>query len=405
LDYIATNSLSLNGGTIAGITRGANLTLPSPGMAGSLGSNKAIVIDDLSSPTVTINQASTQSDPTSTLPINFTVVFSEPVDVSTFIAADDITQTGTATGITWVIADTGDHRVFILSATTVTGTGTITVIPSIAAGAVDDTVGNPNPPIGLGDNIVTFMVPTPTPTPTSTRTATRTPTGTRTPSRTPTPAPTPTRTYIPPVGRPIINEFLPRPGFDWNQDGKVDVFDEFIEIKNIGNADISLSGWILDDEANQGSSPFTLPAVTLKVGERMVFYGLQSNILLSDGGDTVRLIHPNGKIYDAHTYAIAKVEDKSVCRLPDGNGSWYEDCVPTPNITNTRKGTIPSMPGGKAFESPVCGLPDTLPADFLFAECRGYGANIWHSFYWDQFGWQGGLYIPANMSKWESFVE
>jgi len=224
------------------------------------------------------------------------------------------------------------------------------------------------------------------------------------------PAPTPVPTIAPaPViillGRPIINEFLARPGFDWNQDGKVNVDDEFIEIKNIGNADISISGWTLDDEANLGSNPFTLPAINLKVGERKVFYGLQTNILLSDGGDTVRLINPSGKIFDSYTYPIAKIEDHSFCRLVDGNGSWFDDCLPTPNFTNTREGVVPSLPGGGVFESPVCDLPDTLPADFLFAECRGFGANIWDSFYWDKFGWQGTQYIPGQMSKWESFVE
>ena len=232
---------------------------------------------------------------------------------------------------------------------------------------------------------------------------------TATPTKTVSPTPAPTRrppnTAPPPVGRPIINEFLARPGFDWNQDGKVNVYDEFIEVKNIGNAAISLSGWKLDDEANMGSNQFTLPAVTLKVGERLVFYGLQTNILLSDGGDTVRLLNPGGKIYDAYTYSIAKVEDESVCRLPDGYGSWYEDCIPTPNLTNTREGVAPSMPGGESFESPVCELPDTLPADFLFAECRGFGANVWDAFYWDKFGWQGVLYILERTSRWESFVE
>ena len=63
------------------------------------------------------------------------------------------------------------------------------------------------------------------------------------------------------------------------------------------------------------------------------------------------------------------------------------------------------MPDGEHFESPVCELPDTLPADFLFAECRGYGANIWRSMYWDKTGWQGDQFVPENMSKWESFVE
>jgi uncharacterized repeat protein (TIGR01451 family) len=222
-------------------------------------------------------------------------------------------------------------------------------------------------------------------------------------------APTPTPITIPPTAipivRPIINEFLARPGFDWNQDGKVDVFDEFIEIKNIGITDVNLKDWQLDDEEDSGSSPFKLPTLILKPGQHAVFYALQTNILLSDGGDTVRLLNPGGKIYDAYTYPIAKAEDQSVCRLPDGNGSWYEDCVPTPNLINSREGEVPSMPGGGVFESPVCQLPDTLPADFLFAECRGYGADIWHSFYWDQFGWQGDQYVPENMSKWESFVE
>jgi uncharacterized repeat protein (TIGR01451 family) len=230
-----------------------------------------------------------------------------------------------------------------------------------------------------------------------------TPTLIGTTTRTPTPSRTPT--LIPVVGRPVINEFLARPGFDWNRDGKVDVFDEFIEIKNYGVADVNIGGWKLDDEANQGSTAFTLPSVVLKPGQRAVFYGLQTNILLSDGGDTVRLLNPSGKVYDAYTYSLVKVEDRSVCRLPDGSGSWYEDCVPTPNLINSREGAVPSMPDDKNSESPVCLLPDTLPADFLFAECHGYGSDIWNPFYWDEAGWQGEQPIPENWSKWNSFVE
>jgi uncharacterized repeat protein (TIGR01451 family) len=252
--------------------------------------------------------------------------------------------------------------------------------------------------------ITPITVDTPTRTPTPIRTATPTPTAKPTSTAKPT-ATYPPPTAIPLVGRPIINEFLSRPGFDWNQDGKVDVFDEFIEIKNIGVVDINVGGWKLDDESEQGSSPFVLPSLVLKPGQRVIYYGLQTNILLSDGGDTVRLLNPSNKVYDAYTYAIAKVVDQSVCRLPDGNGSWYEDCVPTPNLLNSREGKVPSMPGGEDFESPVCELPDTLPADFLFAECRGYGADIWHSFFWDESGWQGEQSVFENMSKWESFVE
>lgn len=238
-----------------------------------------------------------------------------------------------------------------------------------------------------------------TPTPSSTATRTRTITPSRTPSRTPS-AP-------PPPPRPYINEILPRPGFDWNQDGRVDVYDEFIEIKNEGPVDFNMKGWRLDDSSIAGSSsPFSLPDITLRPGQRMVFYALQTNLLLSDGGDTVRLIHPNGKIYDEYTYPIARAEDHSICRLPDGTAldKWFDDCTPTPKFTNTRSGAVPSLPGGEV-ESPVCQLPDTLPADFLFAECRGFGANIWDAYFWDQTGIPGSRYIPQNASKWEAVIE
>jgi len=225
---------------------------------------------------------------------------------------------------------------------------------------------------------------------------------------TPVPFQTPTPSYRL-TGRPIINEFLSRPGFDWNQDGRVDVFDEFIEIKNIGLVDININNWILDDEANLGSDPYRIPSMTLKPGERKVFYGLTTNILLGDGGDTVRLLNNSGLVMDSYTYTIVKVEDQSTCRLPDEGGfvfgEWLTDCIPTPNLANTREGDVPSMPGGEALGPATCDLPDTLPIDFLFAECRGYGVNIWSAFYWDHLGWLGEMLIPKNASKWDTFVK
>jgi hypothetical protein len=236
-----------------------------------------------------------------------------------------------------------------------------------------------------------------------------------TPTRTPTEKPkNPTKTPIPtlrPVGRPFINEFLPRPGFDWNLDGKVDTFDEFIELKNVGNADLNLNGWKLDDEADHpgapSSAPYTITDTILKPGEYAVFYASKTNILLSDGGDSVRLFDDSGALVDVRDYTIAKVADESVCRLPDGNafGSWFSDCTPTPNLTNSRESNVPTLPDGNNAASLYCALPDTLPADFLFAECRGYGANIWDNFYWDEFGWMGDQIVPENKNKWKSFIE
>ena len=226
------------------------------------------------------------------------------------------------------------------------------------------------------------------------------PTPTPTPDKTATPTPLPPTATIPP--RPIINEILARPGFDWNQDGSTDVFDEFIEIKNLTSVEISLKGWKL---STVDGDSFNLPDVNLKPGDRVVFYGKQTNILLSDGGETVRLSNSSGKIYDAFTYTVARTEDRSFCRLPDGNpgNSWFEDCIPTPNLTNTREGKSPTSPDGA--DASACNLPDTVPLDFLIPECRGYGNNIWDPYYWDQISGVFKKWISSETSKWDSYIE
>lgn len=77
LDYINAAALSLNSGTINDVNGNpATLTLPTPGTAGSLGANKAIVIDGVR-PTVTI-QAVTP-DPRNTSVASIDLTFSEVV--------------------------------------------------------------------------------------------------------------------------------------------------------------------------------------------------------------------------------------------------------------------------------------------------------------------------------------
>lgn len=203
--------------------------------------------------------------------------------------------------------------------------------------------------------------------------------------------------------RPVINEILPRPGFDWNQDGKGDVFDEFIEIKNLTSISISLSGWSLK-KVGSGSF-FSLPNISLTPGQRVVFYSKETNLLLSDGGETINLVSPTGQIYDSYTYTIARAEDRSICRMPDTNvfGSWYEDCIPTPEFPNTREGSVPTSADGSG--SPVCDLPDTIPLDFFIPECNGYGAAIWNPFYWDFTSWLDKLWVQQVDEKWRTYIE
>jgi len=225
-------------------------------------------------------------------------------------------------------------------------------------------------------------------------TVTSTPRPTTTPTRTPTPLPSAAPILV-------INEFLARPGADWNNDGVVDVYDEFIEVINAGTVNLNLSGYKLDDEQNLGSAAFTLPSQTLKPGEKAVFYGSQTGILLDDSGDTVRLLRAsNNAVLDAVTYTIVKSLDSSVCRYTDGYGSWIVGCFPTPGRPNQLTGDrFPSTSGGQPI--PVCVLPDSVPEVFVLAECEESGLGIWNPFYWDASPGEGNaIWQSDERDKW-----
>jgi hypothetical protein len=57
LDYASSSALQLNGGTIKNGSTDAVLTLPTPGAPGSLGANKALVIDTTAPTGVTVSCA------------------------------------------------------------------------------------------------------------------------------------------------------------------------------------------------------------------------------------------------------------------------------------------------------------------------------------------------------------
>jgi hypothetical protein len=210
---------------------------------------------------------------------------------------------------------------------------------------------------------------------------------------------------LPPPPLIAINEFVPRPGHDWNHDGVVNVGDEYIELLNHGTINVNLSGYTLDDEVNVGSAPYRLPALTLRPGERYVFYGSETALLLGDGGDAVRLTKPNGQLADAYNYSVAGYPDQSFCRLPDNGGAddWKTDCFPTPGIQNSLSGEMP-VPVNEASETLYCPIADTLPNDFAQAECQPFGNNIYRPEYWDQTGWFGNKSLPWLDGKWPVFA-
>lgn len=100
-------------------------------------------------PTVTINQANGQADPTNASPVTFTVVFSESV---TGFTASDVTVGGTAGPTTSSVTGSGTTYSVAVSGMTVTGTVTATVNP----GGATDIAGNPNAPSSSTDNVVQY---------------------------------------------------------------------------------------------------------------------------------------------------------------------------------------------------------------------------------------------------------
>jgi PKD domain len=106
---------------------------------------------------VTINQAATQTDPTSTAPIRFTVVFSEPV--GDFTNAD-VTVTGCGSGVVTNVYDvnqtTPDHKTFEVRVNGMPSS-TCTLVASIGADKAHDAAGNGNTASTSTDNSVTWQ--------------------------------------------------------------------------------------------------------------------------------------------------------------------------------------------------------------------------------------------------------
>jgi hypothetical protein len=111
---------------------------------------------DKTGPTVTINKATTQADPTSSAPIKFTVVFSEPV--SDFTNADvnlsDSTAGGTLCANVYDGGDT-DPATYEVRVNGMTTAGE--VVAKITANQATDALGNGNSASTSVDNSVTWQ--------------------------------------------------------------------------------------------------------------------------------------------------------------------------------------------------------------------------------------------------------
>ncbi len=116
--------------------------------------NEPVVPADCIPPSVTVEQAAAQADPTITSPVFFTAIFSERINETTLVRAD-FSVTGTA-GATLELISGNSTNIYTLTLVPATP-GTISV--SLPAGVITDLAGNPNSASTSTDNTVTFGNP------------------------------------------------------------------------------------------------------------------------------------------------------------------------------------------------------------------------------------------------------
>ena len=128
--------------------------------AGNTGTAKATVTNiDKVPPTVTVNQAVTQVDPTGSSPILYTVVFSKPV---ADFATGDVILSGTAGAMTASVTEIAPNNGTTYQVTVSGMTKNGTIIAAIAANVAHDAAGNPNVASTNTDNTVTYDTTPPT---------------------------------------------------------------------------------------------------------------------------------------------------------------------------------------------------------------------------------------------------
>jgi hypothetical protein len=137
----------------------------------------------------------------------------------------------------------------------------------------------------------------------------------------------------------VINEILPKnTQYGSDEDGE---FDDWIELFNLANEDIDISGFYLTDSKKQPTKwKFPSGTVIGKNGFLIVWAdgdsthvsGLHTNYKLSADGENVVLLSPTQEVIDLVAVPATLLE-QSYARIPNGTGK-FKWSVPTFNKSN-----------------------------------------------------------------------
>ncbi|HRY52239.1 MAG TPA: helix-hairpin-helix domain-containing protein [Candidatus Portnoybacteria bacterium] len=133
--------------------------------------------------------------------------------------------------------------------------------------------------------------------------------------------PTPSTTNYQYSQQVFLNEFVPWP----EEETK-----EWVELINLDNSAINLSGWQIDD-ADNSTNPQIIPANTFIPAGQFLVITFNKNTLNNDG-DKVRLLWPDGQIVHAVSFSKAS-QGQAVAKF---DGGWLWTNQPTPGQANKK---------------------------------------------------------------------
>ncbi len=129
-----------------------------------------------------------------------------------------------------------------------------------------------------------------------------------------------------------LSEILPQPAVaDWNKDGKVNGWDEWIELYNAGATPIDLYGWTLNNGKGGNQSYRVTGHRIIPAYSYLVLYRGTTGIDLNNRGDKLYLFNPQGRLVDSVTFGLI-APDASYSR--DVRGAWHADWSPSPGRAN-----------------------------------------------------------------------
>ncbi|HVK13319.1 MAG TPA: Calx-beta domain-containing protein [Gemmataceae bacterium] len=147
---VTVSGMAGNGTVVVSVPANAAVDGSQTGNSASTSTDNTVTFDNVA-PTVTINQAAGQADPTAVGPLTFNVLFSEPVFGFT---AADIDLSESTVGGTLVPTVTGSGAAYTVTVSGMNGTGT--VVAKVAVAGATDAAGNGNLASTSTDNTVLF---------------------------------------------------------------------------------------------------------------------------------------------------------------------------------------------------------------------------------------------------------